>query len=230
MKKIYLGLIAIVSVAVFANCGQNNGTTNGNAAMGATCYLMQTGSGSTMYGSYGQQQIPVAGAATCGFPYNTVTGFSQINGVSSYGAGYGGYGTPYGGYGTSTFGIGTGSMPSCGANQDVVYSPSLGLGCVNNTTILANGQPIMYTLSTAAQAFVTVSTPNPTLLQYQQMYNTQGSSYSYSYGSMGGQSLSQTTNGQVLRICSSAELCPTGQNCRSPFGPSSVSQLGICYF
>lgn len=229
MKKVYFGLVALLTVAVFANCGANNNNNlnNGSVAIDPTCYLMETSSQATMYSGYNAvpTPFPAPGTATCTpSSYTGYTGFTPISGAGAFG---------YSGFGSAV-------TPTCNTGSDVVYSPSLGLGCVSATAILGNGQPIMYSLSPGTQAFLTVSTFNPTLLQYQQQYSSTSAYGGYSpYGTSGayggaygagGQNLGLTLNGQVLRVCSAIELCPTGQNCRSPFGAGSTSTLGVCYY
>jgi len=226
MKKILLSLMSLGVVALFANCSNNSGNSAA-ATIGAACYFQDLTT-PTSY-SYAQVSTP------CYFNYNTVSGFSSAT-TSASAYGY----SAYSAYGTGA--------ASCGANQDVVYSPSRGVGCVTNTMLINTGQPAIYILNAATQSFILYSAPNPTYLALQAQYATYlaqypqygnstygqlpyGSTYTTSLASSLGaySSLLQTTGQEVLRACDGNETCPTGQRCLSPFG-TAASIIGICYF
>jgi hypothetical protein len=192
MKKLMMFVLSGLAFGLLTNCGQNNGPS-ASTSMSANCYFQQTSGASSTYGYMG---------GPCNYNYNMLS----AQGFSSSGGGYGSYGamgSMYGGY--------------CSSNQMAVYSPTKGLGCVNASSLMMNGQAVMYTLSQATMSFVPSSTPMST-------------QFPSSYGSGYGTPYTTGTGMTVLRVCDTAsEPCPSGQNCRSPVG-GGLNGVGVCYF
>ncbi len=137
--------------------------------------------------------------------YSAVPGFAPAQIVGGYG-GYAGYGEA-----VCTTNIGQSySVPQ------PVYSPSKGAGCVDSVGINQNGNPVYYMLNSNRSYF----TPMGNSGYY-------GGGYNGGYYGGGGYGAG---SGVVLRACDTNDPCPSGQYCRSPFGPSTNAAIGICYY
>lgn len=209
-------------LSFFANCGKNDdGPKGGHAEMSANCYRMQqmqqTGA------QWNQPQQPYVGGA-CSYPYA-----QAANGGFTY-ANTSGLTFTSGSFGPTS---GTNLSMACSGSQSPVYSPSKGLGCVDNTRITMSGQPVIFDLNQYTGNFYPVSTPNPMLAYQNQMggqFNNQWNQQSWSGSNFGSNGILPTGT-QVYRVCDSSELCAGGQGCRPAIGPISAgSPIGICYF
>lgn len=209
MKKLVMMALGGAAVlAIFANCGRNDNNPGGPTGMSASCYYQQTSANGGAY-AYGYMNQP---GTPCNYNYSALSsqGFSQANTAGFYQT-------------SMMYGM------CSGGAQAPVYSPSKGLGCVDATRLNLSGQVATYALSQATMAFVPNSAPSP-------YYQTQPYGYNNGYG--GGMSGYPGTYGNgmngmvtVLRVCDGVELCPSGQYCRSPIGPTASSAgVGICYF
>lgn len=197
MKKIYLTLICGLVVSLFANCGKKDDGNNAPADMSSMCYYARSNASS--YGTY----YPTTTGATCNYNYQAV-GFSQPSTLQYMASGV-----------APTCGVST-----MGTQQQLVYSPTKGLGCVDTSRLYLDGQVVAYGLNQATMTFTVVPTPPNLLVQ---------SAY-YNQGMYGNMYYNNTTNQVVvLRVCDASEQCPSGQACRSPFGPSVPSAVGVCY-
>lgn len=194
-------------LAFFANCGKDDEHKGGPIEMSGACFLMQR---QTM-NQWGQQiQQPYGG--TCSYPYQQAAnaGFTSANG------------------GGLTYTAGAMGGMACSGSQSQAYSPSKGLGCVDNTRITLSGQPVIFDLNPGTGNFSPISAPNPYFMYQNQQYGNQ-----LPYGSMGmsNNGILPMTSSQVFRVCEVNESCASGQTCRSPYGPmSGFAQIGICYF
>ncbi len=210
MKKLTMMIMGGgLVLALFANCGRNDNNPGGPTNMSAMCYYQQTSTNNNY--SYANQM-----GTPCNYNYSalSVAGFTQANTTGGF-------------YQTSSM------YGACnGAAQATVYSPTKGLGCVDSTRLMLSGQVVTYALNQATQTFVPSSAPSPYFgNQMNGGYSPYGGQAFGGAGYYGGNSFA--TNGMlnVLRVCDGIELCPAGQFCRSPIGPTSMNTgVGLCYF
>jgi hypothetical protein len=213
MKKLtIMVLVGGMVMTLFANCGRNDNPA-GPTNMSAMCYYQQTSTNNNY--SYANQP-----GTPCNYNYSAlnVAGFTQAN--------TGGFYQTSGMYGACNNGA-----------QAPVYSPTKGLGCVDSTRLMLSGQIVTYALNQAAQTFVPSSAPSP--YYGNQAYGGNnpyggsilGGSMYGGAGYFGGNSFGANGMLTVLRVCDSVELCPAGQFCRSPIGPTAMNTgVGLCYF
>lgn len=203
MKHVWMALCALLVTATFVNCGKKDDAPSASPSMAASCYNLQTSSANS------------SNRSVCNYNYAAFSGFTTYNGSSS--SSY----TNNSWWGGSTVGN---TLNGCSSYQVMTYSPTKGLGCVDNGRLQYNGIPARYRLNTYSNAFElmpasAVATGSgygygTTSYNYQDQYQAQGQGQ-YATGS------------DVLRVCDDAEPCPSGLSCRSPLG--NVPTMGVCY-
>lgn len=134
MKRVSYVLMAVATLAVFANCGKKDDGPNATATMNAGCYNWQTTT------SVPQQRT------SCAFNYSAYS--SQ--GFSNYGSGS----TSYTSNTWNSWGN-TANYNGCSSYQAMVYSAAgKGLGCVDSGRITYSGIPARYQLNPATNEFM----------------------------------------------------------------------------
>lgn len=196
MKHIWMALSALLITATFVNCGKKDDGPNATETMNASCYNLQSGTAAS------------TNRSVCNYNYAAFSGFSNFNSSSS--SSY----TNNNWWGGSTLGA------SCSSSQVMAYSPTKGVGCVDNGRLSYNGIVAQYRLDTYTNEFTLL--PQNTSLGGGYGYG--GSNYNYNYNNN-----NQNWGGATaLRICDDAEPCPSGLSCRSPLG--NIPSMGVCYF
>ena len=192
MKTVYLGLFLAAFFGVFANCAKKDDGPKASGDLSAVCFNTQMMQGTQQFGG------PIQPNTTCGYNYQAVGGgFTQYNAV--------------GGMNMGMTNIASGCQQGY---QEVVYSPTKGLGCVQSQQLTMSGMPARYQLNQMAGVFQLA--PQTPFMPQQQWYP---------YNQFG------ANQQQVLRVCDPSEPCPGGQNCRAPApGMPAMNGIGICYY
>lgn len=153
MKRVLMGLFAVLVMATFVNCGKKDDGQQASANMGASCYNVQTNSATS--GNRG----------VCNYNFSAYSGFTTFNSSSS---------TSY----TSSW---MGGTTGCSSYQVMAYSPGKGLGCVDSGRLNYNGIAARYQLDTYTNEFVLLNQTASTTYPYgTNNYNYQ--QYQYSSG------------------------------------------------